>query len=202
MSGSNNLLLVSDGFFAEIVDEAISQRKVKTIPLVKNYITELLFYFMKSENLYDEESESGKKRHSTLAELYLKAMNLNGEAKLETLKKLGNISLYIGGFFGDSLQRKIVDVDYYVDMGESAFGHLSESVPEDTFKRLYFELSTKFLQFVDVLTFVSQKTIVHNDENLLRLYENYIRTGSELARDHLLEKGIHLPEKKKKIYSQ
>jgi hypothetical protein len=122
--------------------------------------------------------------------MFLKAQTSGGNAKIELLKKLGDVSLYVSGFFGDSFQRKIIDIDYYVDMGEAAYGTLAQEIRQDTSRRVYAEFSRKFLEFVDVLTFISQKTFVQNDESILRLYEKFLKTGSELARETLEEKGI------------
>ena len=40
------------------------------------------------------------------------------------LRYLGDFSLFTSGFFSDSLSRRAVDVDYYVSMGEFAYGSL------------------------------------------------------------------------------
>ena len=41
------------------------------------------------------------------------------------LRNLGDFSLFMSGFFPDSFRRRVVDVDYYVSMGEYAYGSLS-----------------------------------------------------------------------------
>jgi len=183
---SKPILVSTTEFFKEAVDDAFEQRKLDTFPLARHYI-------VKTETLFDQESENGKKSHQTLAEMFLTA-NTPEKAPIrnDLLKKLGDTSLYVSGFFGDSLQRKLVDIDYYANMGELAYGSLSETVKEDHYKRVYEEFSLRFMNFVEILTLISQKMMVQSNENLLRLYENYLRTGSELAKDTLIEKGIHL----------
>lgn len=163
---------------------------MRAIPLVKQYLIGLLQDFMFTERLFDQEMENGHKTRPTLAEIFLKAMNAKDPERTQLLKKLGDTSLYVGGFFGDSLQRKVVDVDYYVQMGGAAYNNLSVYVKEDTFKRVYEELSSQFIAYIDVLTYISQKAQLHSNENILRIYENYLRTGSDLAKEQLIEKGI------------
>jgi hypothetical protein len=105
------------------------------------------------------------------------------------LKRLGDGALYVSGFFGDSLQRKVVDVDYYIDMGSSAYHSLSKEMYEDTFAQLYREIAVKFNVFVDVFSIISRKTM-GSEDNVLRLMELYAKTDSPVARDRLTEKGL------------
>lgn len=199
----SSILVEPNMYFTELVQEAMKQRKLSASDILKKYLTDLLVHFIRAENLFEKESVSGKNSPPTLAELYLKAMSTESEERHGLLKKLGDTSLYISGVFGDSLQRKLVDIDYYADMGCAAYGSLSDEVEEDRFKVLFSDISKNFIEYMEVLTVVSQKTLIQSNENLLRLYENYVRTGSELAKEHLIEKGLlHLPEKGKKRYSQ
>jgi len=170
-------------FFRELVSQAKSEQKLETAQATEFYIVNLLTHFMVADNL----------ERNTLAEMLLGAANNpNPLERIKTLKKLGDTSLYVCGFFGDSLSRKLVDMDYYKDMGETAYGHLSISVKEDDFQAVYNELSQKFSGVVDVLTFISQSAFMQSNRNILRLYERYIRTGSELAKKQLAQMGIAL----------
>lgn len=189
-------------FFREVVVDACAQRKLKTFPLVQGYLTSLLEYYISTDRLFDEEKQDGKKDRKTLAELYLTATNCESGVRLDLLKKLGDTSLYVSGFFGESLTRKLVDVDYYANMGELAYGSLSNFVKEDTYRAVYNDFSLRFMEYVDVLTFISQKMMIQSNENLLRLYDHYIRTGSELAKETLLEKGIAVTPPDKKISNE
>lgn len=199
---SKTIVIDPKGFFHEAVEDAFAQRKLQTFPLVRQYIANLLEHYMITDHLFDASNDSGKKRYPTLAEMYLTATNTETGVRIDLLKKLGDTSLYVSGFFGESLQRKIVDIDYYVNMGGMAYGSLSGFVKEDTYRKVYEEFSTRFVEYVDVLTLLSQKMMVQSDENLLRLYDNYLRTGSELAKDTLIEKGINPVPKNTKAFSQ
>src|SRR4029453_2654208 len=44
--------------------------------------------------------------------------------RVRTLKHVGDTSLYVAGFFAESLNRSLVDVDYYVSVGQSAYAQL------------------------------------------------------------------------------
>ncbi len=125
-----------------------------------------------------------------MAEPYLRATTAEPATRVELLKKLADRSFYVSGFFGDSLQRKIIDVDYYADMGGAAYSALADCVKEDTFAKLYREYARRFLEFAEVLTHISSKAHIQDEQNIMRLFENYTLTGSEIAREKLLEKGL------------
>lgn len=187
---SEIILAPPQEFFYQLVEDAFLERKIETYPHVKSYVVDLLSYFMFSENLWDDRDASGKKRKKMLAEILLSANQSEPRIKVKKLKQLGDHSLYMSGFFSDSLQRKIVDVDYYVDMGRTAYDSLASTVEEDTFSALYREMAEKFLVIVDVLTIISSKSLLTDDENLLRLIEVYSKTGSQHLGEALVAKGF------------
>ncbi len=194
---STQLILNSHDYFSSLVEEAFNERKVKTYPQIQSYVVDLLKHHLFIENLYDEEDANGKKTRKTLAELFLQAGQESRTQRVGKMKLLGDRSLYISGFFSDSFQRKIIDIDYYVDMGRMAFESLSKDVSEDTFSKLFRDISSQFLTLVDVLAFISQKANMTNDENILRMMDVYSKTGSSLVGEALVEKGIfNRPEKK------
>jgi hypothetical protein len=133
----------------------------------------------------------------TLAEMYLRAQNSPQPLRLEMLKKLGDSSLYISGFFGDSLSRKVVDIEYYVDMGGVAYHSLAASAQDEKMSRMFGEFAARFPEFVDVLTFISQDALIQTNEDLLKLYDRYMATGSRLAGEQLVEKGLPIADLQK-----
>lgn len=186
-----NLFVSPKEFFSEIVKEGLAQRRVESFPRVETYLADLLQFYLDAKNLYEPSTdENGQRKPTTLAETYLIASQAEPVMRIEMLKKLGDRSLYISGFFGDSLSRKIVDVDYYAEMGGAAYRDLSTAVADDTLARVYSTFSERFIDYVDVLTYISQKSFVQSNESILRLYDRYLRTGSELARERLTEMGV------------
>lgn len=170
----------------------MGRQKFETIEMAQFYVVELLSRFMLTQNLYDKAEDQQTLERDPLAIQFLKAQSrgIDGSEKIKILKKLGDTSLYISGFFGDSLNRKVIDLDYYREMGSIAYRMLSDTIRDESFHQLYHELYNKFSGFVDVLTEVSQDVLPHNNQNLLRLYEIYVRTGSETVKKQLSEKGL------------
>lgn len=158
----------------------------------------MLECFAFADNLYDIDAVTGKRKIDTLAEMYLKANQKECSKKHALLKKLGDTSLYISGFFSDSLKKKVVDIDYYINMGESAYSTLATSSSNQVSVEVFGTIAKQFVKFVDVLSYISQKTMLQTNADLLRLYDRYILTGSELARDQLIQSGFNLNKKTKK----
>jgi len=168
-------------FFVDRVEDACKRLKVIALASSRSYLVSLLQHFIFSENL---------SRRQTLAELYLQAQNAPPPVRIDLLKRLGDSSLYISGFFGDSLARKVVDIDYYVDMGGVAYGALATASQDENQAQMFGEFSQRFTAFVDVLTYISQESRIQSNEDLLRLYDRYLATGSRLAQEQLMEKGL------------
>lgn len=181
-----------NGFFSEIVKEALEKRRIQTQPLTSHYLVQILETYLISENL---------EQKGTLAELYMKSFLAERQVRIEMLKKLGDTSLYVAGFFGDSLRRKIVDIDYYSSIGGAAYSSLAGEVEDELQAKVFTEIAERFIDYVDVLTYISQSSSIQTNQDLLRLYERYVATGSELAKDQLVEKGL-LTNIDKKKHSQ
>ncbi len=187
------VLTSADGYFNEIVQTAISKLKFETTPVASKYLVKLLESYVVCAQTNIQ---------TTLAEAYLKASLAEGQVKREMLRQLGDTSLYVSGFFGDSLRRKIVDIDYYADIGGAAYASLASEVPNEIQAHVYGDFSKRFLDYVDLLTYISQKALIQSNQDLLRLYERYVLTGSELAREQLAEKGLLATEQIKKSSAQ
>lgn len=197
-SKAPELCLSSKDYFSESLEVAFKYFQFEPHPLSRAYLIDLLERYMHSRNLFDVDEETGKYKRETLAEMFLRAQNVQSNVlRTDLLKKLGDTSLYISGFFGDSLNRKLVDIDYYAEMGGAAYGSLAKEVPDQSMSEVFNCFSSRFIEFVDVLTYISQKSQIQTDKDLLRLYDRYLATGSKLAEDQLLEKGVLNSELKK-----
>lgn len=177
-------------FFFKSLQEALFERKIATQPTVEMYLVDILEKYMLTENLFDETNPSGKKTRETLAEMMLRASNSSSRQRVDLLRKLGDSALYISGFFGPCLQRKIVDIGYYIDMGSAAYSSLANEMGEESFANTYKEISHKFTDFVDVFTLISQRSMNSKDGDVFQLVELYSKTGSGLVFDQLSEQGI------------
>ena len=60
-----------------------------------------------------------------LALRLLEAIEAAPRERRTQLREIGDTSLFISGFWADSLADKLVDVDYYIDLGGTAYGELA-----------------------------------------------------------------------------
>ena len=197
------LFISPEQHFSEALKEALEQRKVKSFPYLETYLVHMLKHYLDSRNLFTPQSTHNDQTENppkTLAEMYLVAMNSENTRKKEIMKTLADRSLYTAGFFGDSLQKKLVDIDYYSEMGSAAYFNLASWTKEDHLSEVYKTFSKRFLEFVEVLSYMSEKSAVQADQNVLRLYDKYLKTGSEVAREKLNQMGIvTLPKEQLKV---
>jgi hypothetical protein len=114
--------------------------------------------------------------------------------RVKTLKHVGDTSLYVAGFFAESLTRSLVDVDYYVSIGQNAYAQLARSLgAQRTLTEVYEELAEKFPGFVDVLAAVRKRTAIAElgaTPDIGRLYEIWLRTREEWIEKKLRALGV------------
>jgi hypothetical protein len=170
-------------YFKELVDGAIEHQHVDATELTAFYVVQLLAGFMQQPAI------DGVNDDAPLAIRLARALESGGVRQRAGLKQVGDVSLFMSGFFSDSFRRKLVDVDYYVTIGGYAYNALSR-VESDTFSAVFAELGEKFVAFVDVLAEVSERTSCVSNADLLRLYEKWLKTGSPRSGQLLVERGV------------
>lgn len=169
-------------YFKELVDAALTRQNIGAGELTAYYVVQLLAGFLERPSGDDADEVP-------LAFQLARALERAGPEQRASLKQIGDVSLFVSGFFSDSLRRKLVDVDYYVCIGGSAYGALSRQT-EDTFATVFAELAGNFVGFVDVLSEVSERSSCGSNTDLLRLYERWLRTGSPRSGQLLVERGV------------
>ena len=170
-------------FFKELVEGAIAHQGLAAQELTAFYVVHLLASFLQRP----PEDVAGE--DAPLALRLAHALERGGLQQRTTLKQIGDRSLFVSGFFSDSLNRKLVDVDYYASVGGYAYQALSR-FESDTFSPVFAELGDKFVDFVDVLSEVSERAACSSNGDLLRLYEKWVKTGSRRAGQLLVERGV------------
>jgi hypothetical protein len=189
-NGGSPIIQSGAEYFEGLVAAGIKSRGLLVEAPVVSYLTKMLTFYVDARNLHEPEfDEQGRRNPQTLAELWLTAQTAELSTQKSLLKKLADKSLYISGFFSESLNRSLVDLDYYQAMGASAYRSLAQRTDAvSTF--VFTEISDRFLDFVEVFNVISQDSIARTDQGILRLYENYLRTGSPLAKEKLQEVGV------------
>ena len=87
----------------------------------------LLTLFARSEQLF--EISEGRMRLKPLVQMLAEALEApSAQARERGLQRLGDISLFIAGFFAQSFARKLIDIDYHIAMGGRAYGTLASAL--------------------------------------------------------------------------
>ena len=194
--GKNNQLVLDLGpnSFLSFINEELKSAEVHVSPLLKIYLSELLQFYCLSDHLFAHVDSSGKKQMLTLAELYLSCNN-NEATKKISLKRMGDMSLCLSGFFRECLKRKALSPAYYISMGKAAYSVLASLHN----KSLFEELEKKFLDVAFVFFRIHKKCSTSTNEYLVSLLDQYLDTGSKPSYKELIKQGINISNHKKKV---
>ncbi len=172
-----------DEFFHEVVSDALSAVDLDASEPASWYLVGLLGEFTKAR-LTDE----------PLGLKLAAAQNDDPGERVKSLKHVGDTSLYVAGFFAESLTRSLVDVDYYVGLGQNAYAQLARSFGSGKqTAEAYEELAAGFPKFVDVLGEVRKRTHLaelNATTDVARLYEIWLRTRDEWVEKKLRAAGL------------
>lgn len=180
-------------FFHESMQTALRKQRVDVDDHTEHYVVNVLTMFARSEALYERTPEGVRLR--PLAHMLAEASEATtAQQRDAALRRLGDVSLFIAGFFAQSFARKLVDIDYHIAMGGRAYGALAENMRGtlrgQAFTGVFLELAQKFQRVVDVLNEVAEMAHKHSDKDILRLYEIWLKTGSPRAYGILRRLGV------------
>ena len=156
-------------YFRELVESAMQHQHLETHELTSFYVVSLLAGFV-----HIDRSAAGDDEEP-LGVRFVRALQQDGIKQRDDLRHVGDLSLFVSGFFADSLNRSLVDVDYYMQLGEYAYGSLVRA-GDGALGDVFDELAGRFSAFVDVLGEVSERTGLTSNSDLLRLYESTRRS--------------------------
>jgi hypothetical protein len=172
-------------YFKELVQDALVRQHVDAGDLTEYYLVNLLCQYVRPDTRGGDAEIL-----EPLAVRLGRALESAGPEQRSRLRRLGDFSLFMSGFFSDSFRRRVVDVDYYKSMGEYAYASLSRS-EDEVFADVFGELARKFVGFMDVLSTISERTALSSSgADVLRLYEKWLRTGSVRDGRRLAERGV------------
>jgi hypothetical protein len=179
-------------FFKDELHGALEKQQVAVEDQTEHYVVNLLTLFSRSEALYENTAEGP--RLKPLVVMLSEALEAPSAGdRNRGLQRLGDVSLFIAGFFAQSFARKLIDIDYHIAMGGRAYATLGESLSRGRSRVLgnvFAELAQKFQPMVDALNELSETSYAHSDKDVLRLYEIWLKTGSRRCYDILKRLGV------------
>jgi hypothetical protein len=116
------------------------------------YLSSLLIQYLRSENLFTE--IEGKKITEPLVDILIRSLGCeNNSCKIKELKKIGDISLFKVGVFKKQVDNSMLNQDYYINMGISAYksiSYLNKKRHISLHNHLYDNLSIDFKNLVKI----------------------------------------------------
>jgi len=166
--------------FSTWVEEALAEARPPPSPPTAAYLVDLLAERLRADAAPGE-------AEPTLAEAWLRARECEGARRAQGLRAVGDRALFVAGFFGESLTRKVVGVGYYRDIGSAAYGDLSAHLGRPAgagaswdvaWRDLYAELAERFGDCLEVLGAVADRARSGRMGDVLHLYDRWLATGS------------------------
>jgi hypothetical protein len=179
-------------FFKDELHGVLEKQQVEVEDQTEHYVVNLLTAFARSEAFYESTPEGS--RVKPLVVMLSEALEAPcAEERNRGLQRLGDVSLFVAGFFAQSFARKLIDIDYHIAMGGRAYATLAETLSRGRSRVLgnvFAELARKFQPMVDALNEVSETSYTHTDKDILRLYEIWLKTGSRRCYALLQRLGV------------
>ncbi|MCX8083445.1 MAG: hypothetical protein N3C60_00785 [Calditerrivibrio sp.] len=156
--------------------------KLYLMTIMKNLIEKEDFFY---KNIINDDA---------LGEAFMKAFAKDLFGKIQTIKAVGDLCLIYSGLFPDKLNRKLVDIDYFIKLGQVSFLTLYRIYNHiDTLsdiKNLYLNVYKEFLKITSVLMEIAKSFRLIDEENILKIYERWQKTKINALYNILKAKNI------------
>lgn len=181
-------------FFWEKISVACRQLNISLDEDLEYYLVNLLCDFIEPINM-------GEFIDTPLALKLKQALESSSSDQYKILKGLGDISLYLTGYFKEFLSSKSYDRNYYISMGSNAYYSISRTIMDKHFSSIYLNLGNEFSSLVQILTLISETNQeISTDSGIVNIYEKWLKTGSKNLEEILKKEGIQ-PSKKRGLTS-
>ena len=132
-------------YFRDAVQTALGHQRLQVEDDTAHYVVSLLTSYARSEQLFDATPDGT--RLKPLVVMLSEALEAaDSGTRQRGLQRLGDVSLFVAGFFADGFARKLIDIDYHIAMGGRAYAVLSEALSigrRQTLSRVFAELASK-----------------------------------------------------------
>lgn len=153
------------------------------------YIGSLLERFSRSDRLFAYTQEGMDLR--PLALLYGDALEAPDErSRCLILQQLGDMALFLGALFPDRFTHRGIQQDYVVGMGGRAYDYLAGNAR--TGRHIFEELAGMFAELLALIARACSRQQADN-EDLIALYERWVRSGDPALARRLRSLGVAIP---------
>lgn len=114
------------------------------------------------------EIDEGKVKEKVLGLKILEASHKNSLEKKRILKDVGDTALLVCGYFSSSINKKILDSNYYVQLGRMAYGQLNNLAPELlNVPSFYHMMATSFENLTTLIALIAKSNEADPFKHLL-----------------------------------
>ena len=164
-----------------LVQEAEQDYGCQLDETMQSYLVFTLMRFAKNSQLNSK----------ALALDYLTSHHLPDNLRNEKLRDIGDQCLLVSGLYPQSAEKRQVGVTYYVDLGRSAYHHIS-MVTQQGIAELYQQLAESFVLLMDLLQTIRQYSAPALKP--IAALELWNQTGSRAAYKQVSDSGIPVHE--------
>ena len=155
---------------------------------VIDYLADLLCFYLRADRFYPSNDRTDSGCEETLVSLYGKIHSAKARReKIYLFKKMGDLSLYVSGFFRSAVEKKTVDVSYYENMGQSAYSYIADCYGSQ--KNVFSALSRRFRNLSESLFYIQKKSELKDNKTALALYREYMTKKSPAVLKRVLREG-------------
>lgn len=193
-SSEKKIILSSNlkGFFFDGLYE-LNKKSLCPVPeSIIYYSSDVLDKFALSQDFF--ETTDGKVREKILGMKLLEATQLNREEQKKIYKEVGDMSLMVCGYFAESVNKKLVDTQYYAQLGKMAYSHLNNVSP--TFfdiPHFYGMVATCFESLTTLMTLLASKERGFGNNLVFKK----VMKNEDVSEKELLASGIYIPPTRK-----
>lgn len=184
-------IILNESLQSFFLDSLTEQNKKSLRPVPAEalyYSSEVLNDFVNPSKFF-ELNDEGKVRQKILGLKLLEAYQFTISEQKRMYKDVGESALILCGMFNESVNRKILDINYYHNIGKEAYGRLNSIEREAYNRQEFYDLIAEC--FATLTTLINRVANIHSKQEE-RLMTSII--NQELTDDELLALGI-LPNK-------
>ena len=180
-----DLAIAPRQFFQEKIIAAKEKNDIAIDSDVEFYLVALLCDFIQPT----QRSPHLQQLDKPLALFLKETLEAPVHEQLTRFRILGDLSLYVGGFFQESFNRRVIDVDYYIAIGSTAY-HKTAARVGNSSRHVYEKLSHDFAMLVELVAEVAVIPAQSQAVDILATYDRWARSNSQRLLQTLLELGI------------
>lgn len=182
------------GFFFESLNN-LNKKSLCPVPeSAIYYSSDVLDKFILSKDFFD--ISEGRVREKILGLKLLEATQLSREDQRRVYKEVADMSLIVCGYFYESTQNKMVDSQYYGQIGKMAYSQLNNLSPS------YLDIPSFYTMFAtcfeSMTTLMTMLASLNRGQSEGHLIFKKVMSGEHVSEKEFLVSGV-MPQPTKKV---